>query len=59
MKKQKLDAVSDLIDTIQSTGQFRAKEITRCKDCGEWKIPRYDVGKNRVTYEHICKGKTQ
>lgn len=57
-KKEKLDEVSDLIDTINNSKQFRAKEITKCPDCGQWKIPRYDVGTNRVTTKHVCPGRS-
>ena len=49
-----LDEISDLIDTIESTGQLRAKEITRCPDCSQWKIPRYDSKTGRVTTVHVC-----
>jgi ribosomal protein L32 len=51
---EKLDEISDLIDDIESTGQFRAKEITKCKQCGQWKIPHYDQKKRKITFEHVC-----
>jgi predicted RNA-binding Zn-ribbon protein involved in translation (DUF1610 family) len=51
---KELDEVTDLIDTINSTGQFSAAEITRCPDCGEWKIPRYDSKTKRMTRKHVC-----
>jgi hypothetical protein len=55
---EKLDHVTDLIDDIESTGQFRAKEITRCDLCGEWKIPRYDQTTRKMTFKHICRKDT-
>lgn len=54
--KQQLDEVTDLIDTINSTGQFSAAEITRCPVCQEWKIPRYDAETGKMTRKHVCHG---